>query len=597
MPYNLIHEEWIPVRRLDGSINKIRPYEITRFGQNENPYVSIASPRPDFNGALIQFLIGLVQTCLPPEDRIEWKRRLVNWPTQDELKAAFTKYEEAFNLDGDGPRFMQEYTLKENSKKTKDKELSGEGQRHPISYLLIGAPTKSTLDNNIAFFQKQELFTSRQSSHLCLPCAAAALFTMQTFAPSGGGGGEGKFVSIRGGGPFSTLVMENTLWESVYANVLNSSDFNCTKFQENKYKFPWLEPSSFITKGTPKALSSEEMHPVHVYWNLPRRISLQILDNLPKNNDCALCGLKSDKIVKEYLDATGGISYMRKKSKTIKVLSWVSPLHPLTSYQYPVGPNTAIQSSFHPTGINYRYWLGLVKEHKRARSRIVPSSSIRNYCMNTEKNATIWGYGYEMDKMKAVSWRDGLMPTQNIEEEKREPFEYYLIHFILAAESICRNLRRAFMYAWYGNPKIVETDGKKRIEWELEKKARKKNSKKKDEIDETKNIIKNIADHFWLQSETSFYREVSLLRKSIQSAEKYEECAENWHNSLCEMALKIFDEFVLSSPIESLNPKKITLARKQLANWNYSPNITEKILALPNKKSRKPRKPKGVPAK
>ena len=66
---NLISENWIPVRRADGSLQRIAPWQLTD-GIGDNPIVAVASPRPDFDGALTQFLIGLLQTtCTPSEDQ------------------------------------------------------------------------------------------------------------------------------------------------------------------------------------------------------------------------------------------------------------------------------------------------------------------------------------------------------------------------------------------------------------------------------------------------------------------------------------------------------------------------------------------------
>jgi CRISPR-associated protein Cse1 (CRISPR_cse1) len=46
---NLISKPWIPVRRADGSRDKIAPWQITdHLGTDKSPIVAIASPRPDW---------------------------------------------------------------------------------------------------------------------------------------------------------------------------------------------------------------------------------------------------------------------------------------------------------------------------------------------------------------------------------------------------------------------------------------------------------------------------------------------------------------------------------------------------------------------
>ena len=47
----------------------IDPWQIA---ETDNPVVEINAPRPDFQGALYQLLIGLLQTCFAPEDEDQW---------------------------------------------------------------------------------------------------------------------------------------------------------------------------------------------------------------------------------------------------------------------------------------------------------------------------------------------------------------------------------------------------------------------------------------------------------------------------------------------------------------------------------------------
>ena len=61
---NLITDAWIPVRRRESQERVfIRPYEMVDH-LDDDPFLDIDAARPDFNGALIQFLIGIIQTVL-----------------------------------------------------------------------------------------------------------------------------------------------------------------------------------------------------------------------------------------------------------------------------------------------------------------------------------------------------------------------------------------------------------------------------------------------------------------------------------------------------------------------------------------------------
>ena len=107
---NLIHDTWIPVRRKNGTVTNIAPWQVTECSENQE-LIELASVRPDFNGALIQFLIALLQTTCAPEDSRQWRTWFKNSPKPDELKARFEQIAYAFNLDGNGFRFMQDIGL------------------------------------------------------------------------------------------------------------------------------------------------------------------------------------------------------------------------------------------------------------------------------------------------------------------------------------------------------------------------------------------------------------------------------------------------------------------------------------------------------
>ena len=160
--FNLLHDAWIPVRLADGTGRWISPWRITE-GLPDNPPVSIDWPRPDFNGAGLEFLIGLLATAFAPRDEDEWHSRWEHPPRPDELQAAFSSIAFAFNLDGDGPCFMQDLDPLE------DVEARG------IESLLIDQPGDQTLRYN------KDLFVKRGGIGLLgRPAAAMALYTTTT---------------------------------------------------------------------------------------------------------------------------------------------------------------------------------------------------------------------------------------------------------------------------------------------------------------------------------------------------------------------------------------------------------------------------------
>ena len=86
------------MRRSSGS-DVIRPDQIA-----ESDVLFPDWPRADLNLACLELLVGLVYLACPPENVTHWKTRR---PDADALRAALDRLAPAFNLLGEGPRFLQ----------------------------------------------------------------------------------------------------------------------------------------------------------------------------------------------------------------------------------------------------------------------------------------------------------------------------------------------------------------------------------------------------------------------------------------------------------------------------------------------------------
>ena len=129
--FNLIDEPWLPVRRRSGTVERIPPWRVTdRI--DDDPFIAFAWPRPDFNGAAHEFLIGLLSTASAPEDDDAWEDWWLGPPAPEVLEQRFSTVAHAFDLDGPGPRFLQDLDSLEDAK------------RHGVAALLIDAPGKQT---------------------------------------------------------------------------------------------------------------------------------------------------------------------------------------------------------------------------------------------------------------------------------------------------------------------------------------------------------------------------------------------------------------------------------------------------------------------
>jgi CRISPR system Cascade subunit CasA len=195
---NLLSDDWLPVVRDDRTHDFIRPAQIA---ETVNPVMSIDWPRADFCIATLELLVGLLATACPPEGDDAWLDWWERAPSVADLDRAFEPLVGAFNLDGDGPRFLQSPT-----------DLGIEGE--PIEALLLESPGSITASDNADLLVHRERY-----SRLSRSAAAIALYTLQSWAPVGG---RGHMTGLRGGGPLVTLVVPGevpTLWQTIWANV------------------------------------------------------------------------------------------------------------------------------------------------------------------------------------------------------------------------------------------------------------------------------------------------------------------------------------------------------------------------------------------
>ena len=300
---NLISNPWIPVRRTSGP-------DIIRPDQIAEPDVLFPDwPRPDLNLACLELLVGLVYLAAPPVDADDWRNRAAD---PRALRAAMAPLAPAFNLLGDGPRFMQDYEAIEGSEKLPD-------------VLFIDCSGDITAKKNADVMVKRDRYTT-----IPVGLGAMALYTLQAFAPAGA---PGWMTSIRGGGPLVTLVRppETGLWPLVWANVPCGNALGVDELAE----LPWMRPTVKGGKhGVPTVPPFDfNLYPFHpeVFFGLPRRIRLI-------SEGTEIVGVKQ---------ARNGTDYQQ----------WI---HPLSPY-YQKGPEK-IAVKTRTGGFGYRNWRGVILE-------------------------------------------------------------------------------------------------------------------------------------------------------------------------------------------------------------------------------------------
>lgn len=131
-----------------------------------------------------------------------------------------------------------------------------------------------------------------------------ALFTLQSWAPSGG---AGNMTGLRGGGPLTTLVLpsENArLWEIIWVNV---PDGEAVKSNDMEKVFPWMAPTILSGKGGTDVRPTENAHPLQCWWGMPRRIRLDF-ENVAEGY-CDLTGQKDEVLVSGWRQRPYGPKY------------------------------------------------------------------------------------------------------------------------------------------------------------------------------------------------------------------------------------------------------------------------------------------------
>jgi CRISPR system Cascade subunit CasA len=157
--FNLLIDPFFPVITRRGARRWVCFVGLADEG--EDAPVDFDWPRADFNIAAFEFAIGVTTLALRPIWETDWLGHWRAAPDRSSLAAALVPFHHAFALDGEGPRFLQEFG-----------GLSGAVTR--IEALLIDSPGANGQKKN------SDLLTHRNRYPvLGLPAAAMALYTLQ----------------------------------------------------------------------------------------------------------------------------------------------------------------------------------------------------------------------------------------------------------------------------------------------------------------------------------------------------------------------------------------------------------------------------------
>lgn len=566
---NLIYEKWVPVRLADGTPDKIAPYEITREIENEKRrIVAVGSPRPDFDGALTQFLIGLLQTaCTPETDEKWWDWRYEKAPKPDELNKYFDQFKESFVFEGKGPRFMQDF------------QPNKLNEFRDIETLLIGTPGKSTTDKNIDHFSKRKTI-----NYLCSHCSVTALYTLQLNAS---GGGSGYRTGIRGGGPLTTLVLGETLWDTCWLNVLVRSNYLKGRVHKSDApdRFPWLAPTRTSEKKTGCVTCPDDVHPDQQFWAMPCRISL----NAPESGCCDICGTDELPVYRSYRTKNYGVNYQG---------AFEHPLSPYSKSEkglLPIHPQ--------PGGIGYREWLGFVENISFENNERRPARTVeqfRTICGKEARDGRLWAFGYDFVSGQANvrCWYDARMPILYINPSLNQLLTEHVGNMIKAARHVSSLVLASFFKATMMEPE--KRDGQF-VEWKWPKSllnrlktspSEKSDAIKKKLVDSVeefekrveKNLISlpiSIRQQFWSLTEKGFYEQLYIMRNTLVSGTNENKVLSDWLNILQKTALSLFDVYSQDGDYDAVGPRSVAIARNELRKALYGNDLSVKKLGLP----------------
>ena len=395
MPLNLVTDSWIPAVR-DGERIALRPDQMA-----EERVVRPDWPRADLNLACLELLIGLLFLADPPRADADW-RECYQKPDPARLRTMLEPFAPHFELTGKGPRFLQDLERFEQDVKM------GESSRPDM--LFIDSAGERTARKNADLMVKRGRY-----GRLSLPLAAMALYTLQSFAPSGGAGNR---TSMRGGGPMVTLVQPldpgaHPLWRLVWLNVPEGEPLSAQRAAE---ALPWLRPTR--TSKNDEIVTPDMSHPAEAFFGMPRRLRLQI-------DADAVCGV---------VQKTHGTNYR----------GWHHPLSPYYRQKpgaelLPVHPK--------PGRVSYRNWPGLTFGPS-AETHVVAASVHRHNTMSSPPPAAVLVGGWAMDNMAPRDFHLGAYPTFQLGENEA----LRVSSLVAAAHEAARELKKALR-------KAVNVDG------------------------------------------------------------------------------------------------------------------------------------------
>lgn len=517
MPFSLIENRWIPAIASNGAREWIAPRQIVEMDEQGQPrWVDLDWGRADLRLATYELLIGLFGTALALEDNADLPQKMRNPPSPEELDAALRKLAPYMQLDGEGPRFLQ------------DRDPLADAELRPVQSLLMDTDGGGThfvhANSGIALARKS---------------AAVALYALQAFAPPGG---RGHRTSIRGGGPLTTLILppKPDLWRRIAINLPVLAKGDRRPPDDLSLVFPWARATRVSRDDVQTAMGPEHhTHWLQHYFGMPRRIRLDFRANADRT-PCALTGEIDEMLVCGFRMEAYGVNYAD---------DW---RHPLTPY-YEAKPNEWLP--FHPQSgrIGYREWFGYLFDGAAGGKNAQPAEVVTSFLDAfgaTAGDARLLAAGYVTDNMKTETYVETEIPLLTLPNtDARQALGRHIRNRLIAtAEMVATELRR----------KISDALGS----------------------DFKKTIVANVMEQFWIGTEDAFRAACESMMKAYWAFEKdaaqddvfsadMRPHIERWLADIRSVALRLFRQ---NAPLDQLGELSLT-ERRTIIDANKHLNL------------------------
>lgn len=259
--FNVLSDRWIPLDQ-SGQLEYASYVELLA---GEKDAEDVIHPRDDVRFYIRMLLSALTQALFPPKDKRELRERIEKPLGRSVVEARIRAV-------------MSDFELVATPKKPGFMQIAGGKNEERTDKLLFG------LEKHVLTRSIHQRGAIRDSS-ICAACAVPLLYAAHAFAPAGG---RGWYSSVRGSPCCTTLMIAETLRQSVWSNTLHRQSVLTLGplRSESADETPWKQNARSIKKGDVVGLCEG------LFW--PAR-ALRLARH--SSGPCVSCGHDGDRLI------------------------------------------------------------------------------------------------------------------------------------------------------------------------------------------------------------------------------------------------------------------------------------------------------------